>query len=175
MTKRRLSIITSLALALTVIVAGGCGKGGSGSLSPTDTLKAYYDAASKKDVAGLKKYLSKGTMNMMEVGAKNMGKSVDDALKESAANEKQTATPKFANEKITGDTATVDITAEGQTIAMPLVKEGGEWKIAMDKLLENMGAPKVPTSTSTTTTAPPTAPPAASPADDDEDHENSNH
>ena len=159
MMKRRIHIITALALALIVVFTGACNKnsntaGGSSSssLSPTDTLKAYYDAANKKDVAGIKKYLSKGTINMMELGAKNMGKNLDDALKDSAATAPQT-TPKFGNEKITGDTATVDISAEGQTIAMPLVKESGEWKIAMDKLIETMkgsmsGSTTAPTGTS---------------------------
>lgn len=171
---RRLSLTATLALALMVVLTGACGKGGStgGALSPTDTLKAYYDAANKKDVASIKKYLSKGTITIMEVGAKAMGKNLDDALKEEAATSKAAqTTPKFSNEKISGDTATVDVSAEGQTISMPLVKEGGEWKIAMDKLLQNMGAPTMPSTTSAT----PAATPASTPAEDDEDHENSNH
>jgi hypothetical protein len=175
MMKRKVHIITALALALIVVFTGACNKnsntaGGSasGSLSPTDTLKAYYDAANKKDVAGIKKYLSKGTISMMEVGAKNMGKNLDDALKESAATTPQAATPKFGNEKITGDTATVDISSEGQTVAMPLVKESGEWKIAMDKLIETMKS-----SMGTPTTAP-NGPSNTNKSGDDDDDDNSN-
>jgi hypothetical protein len=178
MMKRRIHIITALALALIVVFTGACNKnsntaGGSSSssLSPTDTLKAYYDAANKKDVAGIKKYLSKGTISMMELGAKNMGKNLDDALKESAATAPQ-ATPKFGNEKITGDNATVDISSDGQTVAMPLVKESGEWKIAMDKLIENMrgsmGTTTPPPSTSNTNNA-------NKSGDDDDDNSNDNH
>jgi Domain of unknown function (DUF4878) len=176
MMKRRIHIITALALALIVVFTGACNKnsntaGGSSSssLSPTDTLKAYYDAANKKDVAGIKKYLSKGTINMMEVGAKNMGKNLDDALKESASTTPQAATPKFTNEKITGDNATVDISSEGQTVAMPLVKEGGEWKIAMDKLIENMKG-----SMGGSTTTAPTGPSNTNKSGDD-DESNDNH
>jgi hypothetical protein len=180
MMKRRIHIITALALALIVVFTGACNKnsntaGGSSSssLSPTDTLKAYYDAANKKDVAGIKKYLSKGTINMMEVGAKNMGKNLDDALKESASTTPQAATPKFGNEKITGDTATVDISSEGQTVSMPLVKESGEWKIAMDKLIETMKnsmggsttAPTGPSNTNNTNKS----------GDDDDDNSNDKH
>jgi hypothetical protein len=177
MMKRRVHIITALALALIVVFTGACNKnsntaGGSSSssLSPTDTVKAYYDAANKKDVAGIKRYLSKGTISMMELGAKNMGKNLDDALKDSAATTPQAATPKFANEKITGDNATVDISSEGQTIAMPLVKEGGEWKIAMDKLIENMrgsmgGSTTAPTGPSNTNKS----------GDDDDDNSNDKH
>jgi hypothetical protein len=140
--KRRMPIIIALALGLIVLFTGACNKSGgntatgssSSSLSPTDTLKAYYDAANKKDVAGIKKYLSKGTMAMMELGAKNSGKNLDEALKEAP----QTPTPQFSNEKVTGDTASVDITASGQTMTMPFVKEGGEWRIAMDKFIEKL-------------------------------------
>jgi hypothetical protein len=177
MMKRRIHIITALALALIVVFTGACNKnsntaGGSSSssLSPTDTVKAYYDAANKKDIPGIKKYLSKGTISMMELGAKNMGKNLDDALKDSAATTPQAATPKFANEKITGDNATVDISSEGQTIAMPLVKEGGEWKIAMDKLIENMrgsmgGPTNAPTGPANTNKS----------GDDDDDNSNDKH
>jgi hypothetical protein len=175
MMKRKIHIITALALALIVVFTGACNKnsntaGGSSSssLSPTDTLKAYYDAANKKDVAGIKKYLSKGTISMMEVGAKNMGKNLDDALKESAATTPQAATPKFGNEKITGDTATVDISSEGQTVSMPLVKESGEWKIAMDKLIETMK-----NSMGTPANAP-TGPSNANKPSDDDNDDNSN-
>ena len=170
---RRLPIIAALALALLAVVTGGCGKGTSsgGALSPTDTVKAYYAAGNSKDVAGMKKYLSKGSIALMEVGAKTMGKNLDDALKEEAGNSPSVGTPTIKNEKITGDTATVELTAGGQTVNMPLVKEGGEWRLAMDKLLENMGMGKPPA----TTTAPPTTTTGPSPAADDDDHENSNH
>jgi hypothetical protein len=100
-----------------------------------------------KDMAAAKRYLSVGTMEMMEEGAKKMGKSVDEAMKDSPA----TTMPEFSNEKINGDTATVDLKSEGMTLTMPLVKEGGEWKLAMDKMIKDMqnsagGAqPKAPT------------------------------
>ncbi|MDT5059731.1 MAG: hypothetical protein QOH63_190 [Acidobacteriota bacterium] len=170
MTKRRIPIIIALALTLTVAFTGACNKSGgntassssSSSLSPTDTLKAYYDAANKKDVAGIKKYLSQGTMKMMELGAKNSGKQLDEALKEAP----QTPIPQFSNEKITGDTATVDITAGDQTMTMPLVKEGGEWKIAMDKFIEKLRG-----SMGSTTSAPPDDSKTDNTGNDNEGHE----
>lgn len=162
---RKTHLLSALALALMVVVTGACG----GARSPTDTFKAYYEAGTKKDVAGMKKYLSKGSIERMEVGAKGMGKSLDDALKEDAAVATKDGMPKFSDEKITGDTATVVITVAGQTGTMPFVKEGGEWKIAMDKLAETMMGAKVPAATST-------PPPSAGPSvEEDEDHENSNH
>ena len=110
--------------------------GDTASGSPTASLRAYYQAAMNKDIPTAKKYLSAGTMRVMEEGAKQMGKSVDEAFEEGAKT--TTTMPEFTNEKITGDTATVDIKAQGATVTMPLVKEDGIWKLAMDKLIEDM-------------------------------------
>ena len=103
--------------------------------SPTAALKAYYEAANKRDFEAAKRYLSAGTMRVMEEGAKKMGKTVDEAFKDSP---EQTITPEFLNEKISGDTATVDLKAQDMTITMPMVKENGEWKLAMDKMMEDL-------------------------------------
>ena len=109
----------------------------SSGLSPKDTVKAYYDAAAKKDIAAAKGFLSQGTLSMMEEGAKKMGKSLDEAMKEGA--NAPVVTPEFGAENITGDTATVEIKGPaGEMIKMPLVKEGGRWKLAIDKMLGDM-------------------------------------
>jgi flagellar hook-associated protein FlgK len=106
--------------------------------SPTAALRSYYQAAMNKDINSAKRYLSAGTMTLLEEGAKKMGKSLDEAFKESATQSNTTTMPEFSNEKITGDTATVDMKAQGMSVTMPMVKEGGEWKLAMDKLIEGM-------------------------------------
>jgi hypothetical protein len=107
-------------------------------LSPTETLRAYYKAATDKDAQGMKRYLSKGTIELMEEGAKMMGKSLDAALEESSQYVPPTPTPIFDNEKIDGETATVDITSEGRKMTMPFVKEGGQWKLAVDKFITDL-------------------------------------
>src|SRR5215210_3309344 len=83
--------------------------GGDATGSPTAALRAYYQAAMNKDVTAAKKYLSTGTIALLEEGAKKMGKSLDEAFKESAAQTNTTVMPEFSNEKINGDTATVDL------------------------------------------------------------------
>jgi hypothetical protein len=136
----------------------------SSGLSPKDTIKAYYDAAAKKDIATAKTYLSKGTLSMMEEGAKKMGKSLDEAMKEGA--NAPVVTPEFGAEAITGDTATVEIKGPaGELVKMPMVKEGGQWKLAIDKMLGDMMKD-----------ASPAAPSKSGSADDDEDeHGSGNH
>jgi len=127
-----------LALALAATLTMACGSKGGGA-TPTDALKAYIDAASKKDVAAMKSHLSQGTLKLMEDGAKAMNKNLDDMLKdESGQMPPEAANIKYSNEKVNGDTATVDMTAQGQTATMPLVKENGEWKLALDKFIQDM-------------------------------------
>ena len=137
MRRSRLPIIM-LALALAATLTVACGKSGGGA-TPTDALKAYIDAASKKDVAAMKSHLSQGTLKLMEDGAKAMNRNLDDMLKEESGQmPPEAANIKYSNEKVTGDTATVDMTAQGQTATMPLVKENGEWKLALDKFIQDM-------------------------------------
>jgi hypothetical protein len=183
MMKRKLTGISTLVLALTILVfmaacsknsntgnsnsgnssnTSGSTKPSTGStttagMSPTEVFKAYYDAAVKRDFASAKKYLSQGSIALMEEGAKKQGKTFEEAMKESPAPEGNM--PSLSNEQISGDTATVDITADGKKAAMPFVKEGGEWKIALDKFAADlMGGSGKGLST-----------------DEDEVHDNDNH
>lgn len=118
----------------TTTSSGGEATGGG----PTAALRAYYQAGMNKDVATAKKYLSSGTLALLEGEAKKAGKTLDEAFTESAAKTQATVMPEFSNEKISGDTATVDLKAQGATLTMPMVREGGEWKLAMDKLIADL-------------------------------------
>ena len=106
--------------------------------SPTAALRAYYEAGMKKDIPAAKRYLSEGSIKVLEQGARNMGMSLDEAMQKNAEQASSTPMPEFSNEKISGDTATVDITAAGDKLTMHMVKEGGEWKLALDKVLEDV-------------------------------------
>lgn len=111
----------------------------SASLSPTATLRAYWEAGMKKDVEGAKRHLSAGTLSTLEEGARKMGKTLDEAFKEGANQTPTTEMPEFSNEKIDGETATVDVKMKDMpALTMPLVKEGGEWKLALDKFMKDM-------------------------------------
>ena len=130
--------INALCAALAVVMAVSACSMLSGS-SPTATFKAFYEAQKKKDAAGMKKTLSKGTLDMFDKLAKAQNKSTDDMLKEIPKDD-SSEKPESRNEKITGDTATLEVkndkTSKWDTL--PFVKENGEWKIALDKFVENM-------------------------------------
>ncbi|HWS99554.1 MAG TPA: hypothetical protein VN256_04715 [Pyrinomonadaceae bacterium] len=123
----------------TTTTTGGATGGGAEAGKPTAALRAYYEASMRKDVAAAKRYLSASTMRMLEDSAKQMGKTVDEAMEEGARQNTMSAMPEMSNEKISGDNASVDVTAMGRPLTMQMVKEGGEWKIALDKTLQSAG------------------------------------
>ena len=132
MTTRKITVLT-ITLVVCTLLAAACSK--SGGSSPTAVAKAFYDASKAKDVQGMKNAMSKKSLEMMEAFAKMGNKSLDESLKE--PNEKQPQTFEARNEKITGDTATLELKDEGgKWQTMPFVKEGGQWKLAFDQAFE---------------------------------------
>ena len=125
-------------LAVVVLAASACSW--LNRSTPTATFKSFYEASRKKDAAGMKKALSKGTLDMFDKLAKGQNKTTDDVLKEMDKDNKDDKVPETRNEKINGDSATLEVkndkTDKWDTV--PFVKENGEWKIALDKFLEDM-------------------------------------
>ena len=138
------SLKVPVAVALVVFAVVACKLGSS---SPTSTFKAFFEAQKKKDVEGMKKTLSKGSLAMIEKGAKEQNKSVDKVLTEGlekpgGSTDKM---PEYRNEKIDGDNATLEVQNEEtkKWDKVYFVKEDGDWKLALDKtveeLLKNLG------------------------------------
>jgi len=107
--------------------------------SPSDTFKAYVEAIKKKDAAAAKQQVSKGSLKMMEDAAKAQDKSVDELLTGNQAPALK-ETPETRNEKIQGDTATLEVknNVSASWDTMHFVKEDGHWKLAMDKTMEEI-------------------------------------
>ena len=114
-------------------------KNAASTRTPTETLKALNEASKKKDPAEIKKLLSKGTLVLLDNAAKSANTSSDELLKKEDGAPFQEL-PEIRGEKIEGDTATVtvknDVTSEDENI--PLVREDGEWKVALDKYLDDL-------------------------------------
>lgn len=134
------------ALGLFVLAIAACNLSSS---SPTSTFKAFYEAQKKKDVPAMKKTLSKSSLDMMEKAAKAQNKTVDKALTEGFESPagKADKMPETRNEKIDGDNATLEVQDEDtkKWNKVYFVKEEKEWKIALDKTIEelfkNLGNP----------------------------------
>ena len=135
--KTRRIVATCVAIAV-VLAASACSL--LNRSTPTATFKAFFEASKKKDVAGIKKGLSKGTIDMLDKLAKEQNKSTDDMLKDVYKEDKGETLPETRNEKISGETATIEVKNDktGKWETLPFVKENGEWKIALDKFLEDM-------------------------------------
>ena len=107
--------------------------------SPTETMMALHEAAKTKDAETIKKLVSKGTLDLLELSARNKNISVDELLKQENGAPFQEM-PETRNEKIFGDAATVEVkyNTSGQWETIPFVKEDGIWKVALDKFMENL-------------------------------------
>lgn len=110
----------------------------STSASPIAAYKAFQEANRKKDYEGVKRVFSKGSLEMITEEAKKQNKTLDEFVRQQVDRGKNDE--EVSNEKINGDTATVDLKDKDGTssITLPMVKEDGEWKIAYDKFIKQM-------------------------------------
>jgi hypothetical protein len=127
---RRRMLALLLALTLTTLAALACKGAGS---SPTATWKAAYAAVKNKDVAGFKKVLSKKSVESLDEAAKRSNKSSDDFIKDILNDAKLAKSDESKDEKINGDTATLQVkTEKDDWETVNLVKEDGEWKMKLE-------------------------------------------
>ena len=100
--------------------------------TPTNAYKTAYAARKNKDLATLKKVMSKDAIEFMSIFVEP-GKTIDNAFVKMTETP-QAKTDESKNEKIDGDKATLEYPDEtGKWRKMDFVKEGGEWKITMAK------------------------------------------
>lgn len=125
---RTSAIVTTVIIGIICLVA--CGQPVSG---PIDAVKNYTLAAQRKDVATMKSLLSKGTLEMFGTIASATGESIDDLLMKEA-----TSAPSKIDVReieVKDESAIVAIFNESTgeyDLRLPLVKEGGSWKLARD-------------------------------------------
>jgi hypothetical protein len=135
-----------IGVLLGLLLAGGVGvgiyfltKGSSSATStgsssstsnpstPTEVWEALYAAAQKRDVAALKKLLSKAALDEATRAPGNM--SSDELFSSFLKEVSASGTSETRNEEITGDTATVEIRdTRGEWGKAHFVKENGSWK-----------------------------------------------
>ena len=123
---KNLSLVFCFACAM--VLMGSCSSSPAGN--PRDTLSAFFDAMSKKDMETVRKLTtseSKGIIDMMQMGM-NM------ANDNSALANYDKANMEIGEAVINGDEATV-ITKEktsGESVTFSLKKQEGAWKVAFD-------------------------------------------
>jgi|CXWL01.1.fsa_nt_gi hypothetical protein len=103
--------------------------------TPTDAYKAAYAARKNKDVPALKKLMSKDIIEFFtELGGMGDKKQTLDELLFELCEKPQAPTAEARNEKIDGDTATIEYLDEkGGWSTMDFIKEDGGWKLTIPK------------------------------------------
>ncbi len=129
-------------IALAAFLFINCGGKGAAvttqTARPGDVLKTFIEASKKKDVEGIKKTLSRGSLALAEKSAAMQKTTVDEMFKGDNSTMPDEAF-ETRDEKIEGDTATVEVKDRtGGYDTIPFVKEDGAWKIAFDKYQEIM-------------------------------------
>jgi hypothetical protein len=131
---RALTSVTAFCLLLLSMVACAPSKN-----SPAGTVTAYASAAQDKDVERMKSMLSAGTLEMLDAVAVATGSTSDELLLKEAAFAPTSI--KVREVKTDGESAMVEIYNEvtgAYDMAVPLVKENGQWKIARDAYVRDL-------------------------------------
>jgi len=110
------------------------GPAATGSLAtPTDAYKFAYAARQNKDLAALKRVLSKDALEFLSEIGKEEKKTLDDQLK-TLTERPQAGKPETRNEKIKGNQATLEYLDEkGKWQTMDFIKDGNDWRIGLPK------------------------------------------
>ena len=116
-------------VAVITIALAACG--GKKASTPTEAFKVFYQAAKGKDVATLKRVMSKATLAGIEAEAKTENVSLDEFLARESQKGLPANMPETRSEKIEGDKATIEFKREGATnwSTASFIKEDGDWKV----------------------------------------------
>jgi Protein of unknown function (DUF2950). len=100
--------------------------------TPTAAFKSFYEAAKSNNVEGMKRAMSKKTLDAIQKEADKDKKSIDEAFKE-MNKDAPSSVPEIRDEKIDGDKATIEIKDDKMKdwTKVPFVKEDGQWRIAI--------------------------------------------
>ena len=88
----------------------------------------------------MKKRLSRKSLTMVENAALAQTKTVDQTIADDFPAAQAQKAPETRNEKITGDIGTLEVHYDGvkEWQTTYFVKEDGDWKLALDKTLEEI-------------------------------------
>ncbi len=112
--------------------------------SPTVAINGMFAAMKSGNIEEMKKFITKSDAAMMEAGEKLLNsidpeaiKKIKDKMTGEFKEKAKNITYSLKNEKIDGDIATVEaeVMEDGKTSThqLELVKEEGDWKIALSK------------------------------------------
>lgn len=103
--------------------------------SPTKAINDFAKAYQEKDLVGVKKRFSFNALQIITKDAIAKNGNPDEAIQDFMDKTEMPfkGVPETRNEKITGNTAIVEVKANEKWIPMPLVLEDGKWRISFEK------------------------------------------
>lgn len=103
--------------------------------TPTKAIEEFAKAYEEKNLVRVKMRMSGKTLEVMAKDASAKGAKLDDVVTDfmNKTDLPFEGVPETRNEKIDGETATVEVKAGDKWVPMPLVLENDKWRIAFDK------------------------------------------
>ena len=140
-------------LALAAVLVVGCGSSddttSDSASSPEDAVQAFYDSSKAEDAAGACAVLSSESQDIAAAGADSCEAAFEAAVKAGQANVPDKL--EIGDVQVDGDTATVDVTGDGQKSSFTLVNEDGSWKIDLTNGASTSDSTDASTATDATT------------------------
>jgi len=125
----KMRFLSKIFVSLILFLAASCA-GDDTPSTPLETFKTYTKAIKQKDTTTMKLLLSAETMKMHELEANAQNVTVDDIVKRETLFSEDQKTVRLRNEKIDGDTATLEVeNSFGAWETVPFVREDDVWKI----------------------------------------------
>lgn len=99
--------------------------------TPSDVYRAAYELREKKDLAGLKKIMSKDVLEFLTMVAEEEKSTLDREIAK-IFEKPQAKTVETRNEMVRGDRAALEyLDEDGEWKTMDFIKEDGAWKLAL--------------------------------------------
>jgi hypothetical protein len=122
-----------------ILLFAACSSSTPKPQTPMETLKLYASARKKKDAETMKSLLSANSMKISEDEAKAQNKTIDEVILSETLFSESVTTVEFRNEKSEGENASIEVkNSFGSFDIVSFVKENGTWKIAKDKIKDNI-------------------------------------
>jgi hypothetical protein len=168
-------VLGACLLVGAMVLAGACKGNAGGQSSPTEAYKTLYAAVKRKDSAGIKKVLSKATIEFMTAAAQMQKKTFDEVIANGLSESTFSPTlPQLCQERVKGNMGGLEVKrTDGKWEDLPFIQEDGEWKLAVGDLFKGTWQkpgdtlcmkpeqmPTIPPSTSPMPNAPGGPPPA---------------
>lgn len=131
-------------VVLAIIMLSACKGSGPG---PKESFENWVKAVEKCDVTAIKAGLSKGTVEQFDVMMKQLiafvpaEKQKDFDIYKELCKGFKPGSIKVVSEEISGETATLTITSDGQEDKAPMKREDGSWRFDFVALMNKASPP----------------------------------